>query len=817
MPAFQGSREISGAVTPTTNDDGWLLRATSSATVTLTNSGWTVGRSAIGFRQKGAGAITFVAGAGVTLRNVAGDLVTNAQHSSALVTYDATNEWTIDGTEPPQLPDGSVTLAKMQSAAGPFALGRVSGTGAPIRMTPAQMRQASQTAGPVYDVRHYGAVGDGVADDTAAIQAAYNAAGNDPSAGTVGADVFFGPGEFVITETITLNRWSGRSIGSGSGNSPEFASVPGNATVIRWDGANTDPVFLVTDSRRAIWERIRWEAGANKPTYAIEFDSTIIGHGSNTYCEVADCVFGQYPWSSQGLNSGALAGGLGFTGTNQMNDRIRLDNCLFEYCDIGVDIINSQSIWTSLTNCVFTHCGIGLVTAASLQMFNTSFGQNDLDIDVRSTAVVSVFGCNSENAKQFARLGSSSTLACYGGVVQFAEIEAADGVFVDMHPANRSVLHFEGIRFDELTNPALARIEVGGQSPSFPGNWSIYVHSCSGISPAQIAIQDGAFWATSPRSRGRVEWGSRVIDTNYAFRNYLATGFRTAIDADSVDLHPLTNAIGVEGDGTVVGIVPGDVATGLVRIGASALAARTSAANVVAIGDEALEAATSGSQHVALGRKALESVTTNSGSTAVGDQAGRQYTGQFSTFIGHLAGQNATTGNQSVLIGYNSGASLTTNGAAVGVGASANPSGFGAVAVGFTTTASANNAVAIGNAVTASAVGSFAMGNGSAASADNALSLGSSSAASAASAVALGVSSSAAHGSSLALGSSSATTTTNQVAIAARHIEALELAADPAAPATNAGRLYFRDNGSGKTQLCVRFATGAVQVIATEP
>jgi hypothetical protein len=48
------------------------------------------------------------------------------------------------------------------------------------------------------------------------------------------------------------------------------------------------------------------------------------------------------------------------------------------------------------------------------------------------------------------------------------------------------------------------------------------------------------------------------------------------------------------------------------------------------------------------------------------------------------------------------------------------------------------------------------------------------------------------------------------------HIEGTEIA-DPAAPATNSGRLYFRDNGSGKTQLVVLFPTGAVQVIATEP
>lgn len=40
---------------------------------------------------------------------------------------------------------------------------------------------------------------------------------------------------------------------------------------------------------------------------------------------------------------------------------------------------------------------------------------------------------------------------------------------------------------------------------------------------------------------------------------------------------------------------------------------------------------------------------------------------------------------------------------------------------------------------------------------------------------------------------------------------------DPSAGAANHARLYARDNGSGKTQLVVRFPTGAVQVIATEP
>ena len=38
----------------------------------------------------------------------------------------------------------------------------------------------------------------------------------------------------------------------------------------------------------------------------------------------------------------------------------------------------------------------------------------------------------------------------------------------------------------------------------------------------------------------------------------------------------------------------------------------------------------------------------------------------------------------------------------------------------------------------------------------------------------------------------------------------------PSAPASNHARLFVRDNGSGKTQLCVRFPTGAVKVLATQ-
>lgn len=68
---------------------------------------------------------------------------------------------------------------------------------------------------------------------------------------------------------------------------------------------------------------------------------------------------------------------------------------------------------------------------------------------------------------------------------------------------------------------------------------------------------------------------------------------------------------------------------------------------------------------------------------------------------------------------------------------------------------------------------------------------------------------------SVALGSDSIASINDSVAIAGRTIEMDEMTAP--AGASNKARLFCRDNGSGKSQLCVIFGSGAVQVLATEP
>jgi TolB-like protein len=58
----------------------------------------------------------------------------------------------------------------------------------------------------------------------------------------------------------------------------------------------------------------------------------------------------------------------------------------------------------------------------------------------------------------------------------------------------------------------------------------------------------------------------------------------------------------------------------------------------------------------------------------------------------------------------------------------------------------------------------------------------------------------------------------NTFAVAQKFSSYLELGeiADPTAPGANLARLFIRDNGAGLSQLCVRFPTGAIMVLATE-
>lgn len=103
--------------------------------------------------------------------------------------------------------------------------GRISGGGIPTGLV-------STARINVYNVKDYGAIGDGTADDTAAIQAAINAAQL-----ANGGTVFVPAGLYKVTSTLTIT--SGRVVLQGVTRAGDWdLSASGLGSTIRWYGTN---------------------------------------------------------------------------------------------------------------------------------------------------------------------------------------------------------------------------------------------------------------------------------------------------------------------------------------------------------------------------------------------------------------------------------------------------------------------------------------------------------------------------------------------------------------------------------------------------
>jgi hypothetical protein len=228
----------------------------------------------------------------------------------------------------------------------------------------------------------------------------------------------------------------------------------------------------------------------------------------------------------------------------------------------------------------------------------------------------------------------------------------------------------------------------------------------------------------------------------------------------------------------------------------------------------------SGARSTAVGYGATASGTDT---TVLGTTSSAPSTG------GTALGKSAAASTNGTAVGFNAAASGSTDSTAVGTsttasGTRATAFGYGATAggsdstvVGHSASAPSTNGTALGKsaAVTGSglAVGKSATASGT----DLSTAVGTGATASVTRATALGHTATAGHDNAVALGYGVSSTAANQVQVGARHIEGVELGADPVAPAVDGFRLYAKDNGAGKTGLYVRFATGAVVQIAVEP
>lgn len=176
------------------------------------------------------------------------------------------------------------------------------------------------------------AVGDGVADDTEALQAALNLVGERPGDRKI---VYLPPGTYRITQTLSLTRRQGGGV-----------IGCGRETRIVWDGAEGERMMWSNGASRHRWIGLTWD-GAGKAAVGID-------HDSKTYYETR--IRHEHEAFLNFTNAGVRVGHDQTVASAEM----MYWNCLFRNCATGVSFLSWNDYDNSFDGCEFQDCGVGI-------------------------------------------------------------------------------------------------------------------------------------------------------------------------------------------------------------------------------------------------------------------------------------------------------------------------------------------------------------------------------------------------------------------------------------------------------------------------
>ncbi len=224
----------------------------------------------------------------------------------------------------------------------------------------------------------FGAVGDGKADDTAAIQKALDSIKVNASPKKV---LYFPAGVYRITKKLLLLRISHAE--------PLGMSITGEdplTTIIKWDGPAGENMLLY-DAWFASISRLTLD-GAGTAKSAIEH-----GPAFATYNECTDMIFKDVQF---GIEAGQK---FGIAETAVLR-------CRFYRCaKAGISIQNFNSLDWYIWNCWFEDCGIAATNefgAGNFHLYyNTFLRSKDADITIRHTGYFSFLGNTSIGSRRF--------------------------------------------------------------------------------------------------------------------------------------------------------------------------------------------------------------------------------------------------------------------------------------------------------------------------------------------------------------------------------------------------------------------------------
>ena len=227
------------------------------------------------------------------------------------------------------------------------------------------------------DVRRMGAQGDGVADDTAAIQSALSKAGQ-------GSTVYLPPGTYRVTATLRLK---GPLVG---------VAVIGHGrdTTLVWDGEPQGKLFADDGVAYSRFVGLQFD-GRNKAAVGFHHDShsrfeTEVRHQHLAFRNFTDAAILAEPKDKFALAETAF------------------ENCLFEDCGRGVAFVSFNDYDYTFDGCEFLRCRVGIECVhGNFYARNCHFeGSREVDIHSAPEHASSVRRCTSLGSRAFLRYGN---------------------------------------------------------------------------------------------------------------------------------------------------------------------------------------------------------------------------------------------------------------------------------------------------------------------------------------------------------------------------------------------------------------------------
>ncbi len=266
----------------------------------------------------------------------------------------------------------------------------------------------------------YGAIGNGIADDTAAIQAALNAAygtsGSPHGSASVTSNVavFFPNGTYKITSPLTMRSVRGAHLFGAGRFTTKIQNTAGGS------------IFVTNGCEYSKFELMDLATSGSGVCFDLDWDNT------------GPCALQSNTFSDIYFEGGAYGLRIGVTGF--MGSETSVFNCFFANHSVaGLAARNFNALQQTVIGGNFQGCAIGIwVSSGSVPVIHgVGFqAQTDTDIAVDNTAgdAYSIHGCRSESVN-FLRLhnGSAGHVACcsqlQGTAGVFAYIESGGGSF----------------------------------------------------------------------------------------------------------------------------------------------------------------------------------------------------------------------------------------------------------------------------------------------------------------------------------------------------------------------------------------------------